>query len=93
MTTGSTTSVSAIGAIAQTTVRAQPQAPPVKPVESTSSSSGGRVHAETQSTSPGLAHLTRSARHFVALLELTGDPNVAALFSGFDAPRGVDTYG
>ena len=76
------------------------QAPMVRPVEAAQHSAGkeARYDRGSDAGSHGSAHvgdLVRAARNYAALLELTADPNVAALFSGFGGrgPRHFDMYG
>lgn len=67
----------------------KPPVTPVTPVAETSS--GGeavkrgvaRAGRRWPIPTPNVGNLARSARNFVALLELTNDPHVAAMFSGF----------
>lgn len=69
------------------------QPPPSRPVESVASQSGAR--ASRQFDQPANS-LERSARQYLALLEITGDAGYAAAQSGwggnFAQSGGVDTY-
>lgn len=95
MVTGEITSnLTLTNAAARTTAPPPPRTPPpVAPPTDVSGSATPR--RQDRSGEPGWQDLARSARAFVMLLELTGDAQVAARFSGFGGGVGsgsLDTY-
>lgn len=78
---------------------APPVSPPlVSPVASASQSAQPKLEQQLSQQGglhdPKVVNLARAARNYAVLLELTADPNLAALFSGFGGriAHRIDVY-